>query len=211
MKLRIQRRELPLTACKHSELWLSAAYLRPVIRYKGQGKQRLIERSQCIVALSRYHVEAQNLTSAGAEIRQNASVIPGSIADERHGLHPDRGDDKLPNFTRRQGTACIVYDFGDDMVFPQVHPFMGRTADCPAQRHFPRTVVGEEAASEQRLTLPYYSARTGVSTHERALEASAPAHTQDAQKLYRHTHKGIGLFARHDGGVLPVSKPRAEL
>ena len=181
MELRVQRGELPVTACKHSQLQLASAHFGAVIRYKGQGKQHFVKYCKPTAAFSRNRVEAQNLTSTGAGARQDAGIVSRAVADERHGLHPDGGDDKLADFARRQGTARLIYDLGDDMVFPQMHPLVGRAADRPAQRHFPRTVVGEEAASEQCFTLPYYSARAGVPAHKRPPEAAAPADTQQTQ------------------------------
>ena len=138
MKLRVQRGELPFTACKHSQLQLASAHFGAVIGYKGQRKQYFVKYCKPTAAFSRNRVEAQDLTSTRTGARQDSGIVPGTVADERHGLHPDCGDDKLAGFARRQRKTRIIYDFGDDVVFSEVHPLVSRTADRPAQRHFPR-------------------------------------------------------------------------
>ena len=89
-------------------------------------------------------VKPQRAASAGAGIGQNPGIVAGAVADQRHGFHPDGGDDELAPLPCGKRLAGFIHDLGYNMVFPQMHAFMRLTANGTGHAHFSGTIVWEK-------------------------------------------------------------------
>ena len=184
--------------------------LRAVIGHKGQRKEPLVQGGELRRLLPGYGIEPQHLTAAGTSARDHPGIVAGAVADQRHGLHADGGDDELAFLPRWQRLPGLVHDLGDHMVFPQMHARMGLAADGAAQGHLPGAVVGEKAALQDRLAASEDGVGAGVAAYEGPPQAAPSADAQQREELYRHAHEGIRSFLLQHGGIFSVREPHAQ-
>ena len=104
----------------------------------------------------------------------------------------------------RKDSSFFIYNFGINIVFPNMHPLKCLTGNSTSKTDFPGSVMGIKPGSKQIFDFSAYGIRTKIRTDQGPLYTAPFLQPKKGKKGYRHSHKGLRLLPSKNFKKLPI-------